>query len=219
MQILLNLKPEDKKGIYAVSKPVQRYSQIASTLPEFTTFVNKGEWGFDNRLAYALSHCQVNEEPYAFFVLNPELVGNKKSKRGTRDTYKNFFFPSQVIINPRIVEMPKDIEANVPKRDISKDAEGKVVQKITIKKEMTTNKIQIAEACMSFPYKKQKLVDRYYKIKVKYQVARQLFGISFLITKTEWCEGLKAHIFQHECQHLKGENMYYFTHPVGYKAA
>jgi hypothetical protein len=207
------LKPEVGSGIgiYTVSKPVKRYSDIASTLPEFIQFVNKAEWlKNDNRLAYAISHCQVEAHPYAFFVLNPDLVGDKKSKRGTKDTYQNFFFPSQVIINAKIIEAPDKIEASVPKRQITKTQDGKVSQSITINKQMVSNKIGLTEACMSFPHRTQKTVERYYRIRVKYQIVRKLFGIfTILVTKKEWCEGLKAHIFQHEIEHSEGKNMYY----------
>jgi peptide deformylase len=60
---------------------------------------------------------------------------------------------------------------------------------------------------MSFPDKKDKLVKRYYRIKVKYQIV--ILGGLFLKTKKEILEGLKAHVFQHEYDHAQGKNIFY----------
>ena len=58
---------------------------------------------------------------------------------------------------------------------------------------------------MSFPNRKPKNVEVYYRIKVRYQIPAW-YGLK---TKTEWVEGLKAHIFQHEINHAHGKNIYY----------
>ena len=60
------------------------------------------------------------------------------------------------------------------------------------------------EACMSFPFRKPKKVERFYKIRVKYYKP-SLFG---LVAKIKDLEGLAALIVQHESGHNSGRNIY-----------
>lgn len=64
----------------------------------------------------------------------------------------------------------------------------------------------IMEGCISFPFRHDKKVLRYKKVKVRYQVPRN--GDDELITKEEEIEGLLAQVFQHECQHAAGNHIY-----------
>lgn len=64
------------------------------------------------------------------------------------------------------------------------------------------------EACMSFPYRDPKRVLRYNRIKVTYQVP--VLGL-FMRTITEWAEGLRSQVYQHEYDHSQGENIFYKT--------
>src|SRR3990167_1841227 len=65
-------------------------------------------------------------------------------------------------------------------------------------------KERMEEACMSFPYRTAKKMDRYYVIKVKYQV-KGWFGLKIIEEETM---GLKAQIFQHEIDHCRGKSIY-----------
>lgn len=150
--------------------------------------------------AYAVSHCQVQKNNhYAFFVVAKDLINSKESP-------EKFSWPSQIIYNPQILETPATVEKNIPKRVVSKDKDGDVTHKIVRTRGMVSNSYEVEEACMSFNHKKAKKVMRYYRIKVKYQT-RGFFGR--IRTHTEWIEGLKAHIFQHEMDHMNGENIYF----------
>ena len=59
----------------------------------------------------------------------------------------------------------------------------------------------VKEGCLSFPFRGEKKVKRYRKIKVYYQDR-------YLQEHTKEFEGLPAQIFQHEIQHFNGENIY-----------
>lgn len=197
------------KGIYAISKTVKRWSEVKDIAEKFTNWLNINNGRFDGlyKTAFAISHCQVCEEPYRMFVVNKDLVRNKLYYKpdSKHQNNKNFYFPSQIILNAEILECPKKVQAKVPKREVVK-VDGKVTSKITTKEGEVNNMISVPDACMSFPDRKQKNMDIYYKIKVRYQI-KGWFG--FLRTKTEWVEGLKAHIFQHEIDHANALNIYY----------
>jgi len=207
---ILKPQPNSQIGIYAISKPVKKYSEIKNLLPKFIEFVNEGKFRDKEKGFIGVHHSQLEEKPFSFFILNKQLVGSAKSKRGTKDNYNNFFFPSQVIINPEILEAPEKIDRQVPKSNIVRGENGQIQRLITYKTESVSNKISIKEGCISFPHKDEKYVERYFRIKVRYQIVRKLFGIiPLMITKIEWCEGLKAHAFQHEIDHSNGKNIYY----------
>ena len=67
--------------------------------------------------------------------------------------------------------------------------------------------VELPEACMSFPYRKPKRMDRFNKFRIKYKVP-------FLWTwrtKVKDLEGLPAFIAQHEAGHTAGKNIYGLT--------
>lgn len=197
------------KGIYAISKPVKSWRQVKDTALKFANWLNTNNGKFDGiyKLAYAISHCQVCDEPYKMFVVHRQLVRPYWFHRINTKTEnnKNFYFPSQIILNAEILETPFKVKAQIPKRE-SVTENGKPGYKIVTKEGEVNNIISVPDACMSFPERKQKQVNIYFKIKVRYQY-KGIFG--FLRTKTEWVEGLKAHIFQHEVDHQNALNIYY----------
>jgi len=198
-----------EEGIYAVSAPVKRFSVIKDTAFNMVKWLNDNNGNFPEPYitAYAVSHCQVEAKPYHFFVVNKDLIGKKKDKKG-RNTSKNFYFPSQIIVNAEILEIPEKIKANKPERVVVKE-NGRVGTKVVIKEVMEKNKIGVPEACMSFLHRTQKTMERYYRVKVKYFIPKKILGFYYLSKRVEWVEGLKSHIFQHETDHAKGLNMYY----------
>lgn len=92
-----------------------------------------------------------------------------------KEVGKGKMFRAEVIVNPKIVEAKEE-----------------------------NNKERMDEACMSFPHRQVKKVERYSVIKVRYQI-RGWFGLK---TVEETATELKAQIFQHEIMHIQGKNIY-----------
>lgn len=206
-QISEKHEPRSDKGIYAVSKRVESYRQVSNLVNSLTSWLNTNNGQFDyddiHKTAYAIAHSQVADEPFDLFIVNEELI-NKYDIKTKGQNKSNFFFPSQAIFNARIIESPLKIKAKVPKREVV-TKNGSVDSKVVVTESDVNNKIQVSEGCMSFPHRTPKNVERFYRIKVKYQV-KGFFGLK---TITEWVEGLKAHIFQHEIDHAQGKNIYF----------
>lgn len=208
--VITKHEPSSKEGIYAISQPVRWFSPQIKVAERMKEWLNKENGHFPAPFvtAYAIAHCQVARFPYAFFVVSEQLL--LKTCFGMRPidknrNRKNFYFPDQCIFNARILEAPEKVSARVPKREVIKE-DGKIGSKITVTDGLVSNKIYVPDACMSFPDKKTtKNVERYYRVKVRYQI-KTWYGFK---TITEWVEGLKAHIFQHECDHFVAKNIYY----------
>ena len=66
--------------------------------------------------------------------------------------------------------------------------------------------ISIHEACMSFPFRNPKKVDRFANIKGRYQVT---FWFGTLRRKTKRLRDVSALIVQHENQHSSGSSIYF----------
>lgn len=169
---------------------------------------NNGSFSEPFITAYAVSHCQIGltEQakvvpigPFAFFIVNKQFLNKKESST-------NYSWPDQIIYNPEILETPETVTKDVPTREVSKDHDGNVSYKIVKKRGKVSNLYEVPEGCMSFQHKKEKKMMRYHTIKVKYQT-RGFFGQ--IRTHEEWIEGLKAHIFQHEMDHMEGNNIYF----------
>lgn len=144
------------------SKKVKNWKEIKSQVEELSVMVN-GKFEGPYKSAFALNHCQVTKDSFAFFVVHKSMV-----RKG--------LFKNQVVINPEITN--------------TKDCP----------------KMGMPEACMTFPHRKSKEIERYVRIDVKYQIPTW-FG--FLRTIKERVIGLKAQVFQHEIEHIFGKNMYY----------
>lgn len=65
--------------------------------------------------------------------------------------------------------------------------------------------VPFEDACMNFPFRKPKLLQRYYYIKVEYYVP-SLFGM--LRKKVKKIKGIPAFVVQHEIEHAEGKNIY-----------
>lgn len=194
---------ESGKGIYAISQRVNplKYKQLAEDMAKWLAEEN-GKFRGEFSNAYAISHCQVEEEPIAMFVVAPQLLGKSDKKHNQR----NFFFPAAAIFNAEILEAPEEVKAKVPNRVIARNPEtGKDEMRIELMEQTVTNKAYLKEACMSFSHRSEKTVERFLKIKVRYWYLWH--GVP--MRKTEWIEGLKAHIFQHELDHAAGKNIYF----------
>lgn len=61
------------------------------------------------------------------------------------------------------------------------------------------------EACMSFPFRKERRVDRMNKVTAEYYIP--FLGIFWRKTKRKF-DGLPAFILQHEIEHATGQNIY-----------
>jgi len=195
----------DNYGIYSISKSVGQFSDAIKEANRLKEWLNDNNGSFKgvNKYAYAISHCQVNKFPYSFFVVCDELVNSLKIEQTKGRNNTNFYFPKQEIFNAKILFSTDKIMGIVPERVPDKSEKG---YKIIQKKGLISNKISVPDSCMSFPNRIKKNVEVFFRIKVQYQVVG-LFGL--LINKREWVEGLKAHIFQHEINHLNGKNIYY----------
>ncbi len=79
-----------------------------------------------------------------------------------------------------------------------------VINPEIIEKDRTT-KTLVWEGCMSFPHKKDMALNRYDRIKVKYKIVNENLRLEEV---EEWVEGIKAQIFQHECEHGLGQAIY-----------
>lgn len=166
------------KPHYIVSREVRSYKEIRSKVKALKKFVNSEFTEGLFKTAYSLAHCEVESvEPYAFFVINSDFIKKK-------------VFKHQVIINPEIVNVPDKIkfEADEDKKEHD-------------------NTMSIQEACMMFPHRKPKRLDRPYRIEVKYQVPF-FFGL-FMKTVCEEFEGLQSQIFQHNLEHCLGKNIFF----------
>ncbi len=211
MNIVAKWDHRIEQGIHKVSAKVRSWSQIKADAEAIRDYMDNenGKFPAPYKSAYALSHCQmdVGADPFHFFVLNNEFIRGTM-ERGKKDTDKNFYFPSQIIVNAQILEAPEKLKVNKPMRNVVK-INGVMTPQVSIVESMEKNLISVPEACMSYPNRTKKNMDRFYRIKVRYQYPKTVLGVTFLRTKTEWAEGLKAHILQHEIDHANAKNMYY----------
>lgn len=184
---------------YKVSKPVSSFKEIAGQVKELVHFVDNGKYeGFYNK-AYAIAHTQVSETPYAFFVVANECVTNNPKMKW----YK--MFADRVIINPKIVEASEFREIDSNSEELKKL--GFDPAKLKVAKLKIPNTVEYNEMCMSFPFRTPKRIQRYSQITVQYQI-KGIFGLK---TIKATLLGIAAEIFQHECDHMQGKNIYFET--------
>lgn len=162
--------------------PVQKLSQIEHLIPGMLELVN-GHFQGKYAAAYAIHHAQVDRTPWNFFVVHRDLVDQGH-------------FPHAVIINPRIVSIPETVGTE----HMVKNEKGKDVEK------MTKNVFPMFESCMSFPWRTGKHVDRAMQVKVEFQTPGGLLGLK---KHKKTVSKISSHIFQHECEHAQGRNMFY----------
>lgn len=198
--------PDSGMGIYAISEVCKAGNALWSESEALTRWlnINNGNFEGDHRVAYAVSHCQVVDKPMAFFVVNREFINEMGLVSNRARNKKNFYFPAQAIFNAEILEAPEKLKRTIPKR--VPDENSPNGYRIIQEEGYVNNLIYVPDACMSFPHKKPKNVEVYHTVKVKYKTKGR-FG--FFKSHTEWVEGLKAHIFQHEIDHAHAINIYY----------
>lgn len=193
-------KVSAKVTFWNLKEVVKQAKEVCNFLDTNNESKFKGAW----KRAYAISHCQVTEEPFNFFVVSEDLL-HKGQKQTRTQNKRNWFFRSKVIFNPRIVEALDKIERVLPKIITKDEGNGKFTREVAGKEtKSVSNTLSAIDGCMSYPWCGEKKVERYHTIKVKYQILRSLFGFQWLSTVTEEVEGLKAHIFQHEVDHAYG---------------
>jgi peptide deformylase len=173
------------KNHFNPGRVVKSYKDIAAIVDEMIPFVDGGVDNGEYNSAFAISHSQVSDDPWAFFVVNSKFI--------ERPWKKGNYWPAHAIINPQILEASDKII-------IGKIGRPGIDERDDVRQNVRTYQ----EGCFSFPFRKPKNVRRYYKIKVRYQI-KAWYGLK---TITEEIEGLRAHIFQHEFQHSIGENIY-----------
>lgn len=205
---LIRTHHDSGKGIYAVSKHATA-TQARSIGREMAEWLAKTNGAFpgQHKSAFAISHSQIcgDENPLKMFVVVPEMVGGKRTGKINR---VNYYFPSAVIYNFRILKSPEKITIPFPVR-IRKPGPsngGKVEIEQRTERRSVDNKAWLEEACMSFPDHNSRKMERYFRIKVRYWYLRWGW---MPWRRTEWVEGLKAHIFQHENDHANAYPMYH----------
>lgn len=195
---------DDTTGIYALAVPAKR-KDIKVGL-EMARYMDEHEeqWGEDYGMkAWAIAHAQLHnvEKPLAMFAVHPSLVDKRLQDKNAR-------FPHRLILNPEILEAPeKLIRVKQYEKPVRRD--GKRVIELHDQKHEVVNIHEPKEGCMSFPGRKPRCVKRFFEIKVTYQYPVKILGFWFLRRKTETIEALKAQIFQHECEHMEGKNIYF----------
>jgi len=193
------------KGIYSKAKKAVP-SQIVAVAQEMTDWLDERNGTFIGSFsrAYAISHSQVADEPWNMFVVAKEMT-EAPEKGDRKHTSKNFYFPARVILNPEILEAEPTIKRLVPLRKLTTSGEMSLVSQ----EEDIDNMITVPEGCMSFPYRATRNMKRYFRIKVRYQYLTKVLGLTVTRSKTEWVEGLKSHMFQHEVEHACGKNIHF----------
>lgn len=207
MMQLIKPKRDEKWGIHAVSEHVADPREHMDTANEMIAWMDENNGKFEGYYAsgFAIAHCQVAEKPLKLFVVAKELV----REEGEGATKLSFIFPARAIWNAEIISAPVKVTRKMPKREVKYENHQAHVE-MSLEEKEVMNLYMVKEACMSFPYRNEKNVERYFRIKVKYQIVEKgLFNRDKITTVTEWVEGLKAHIFQHEIQHFKGEEIYH----------
>lgn len=74
--------------------------------------------------------------------------------------------------------------------------------------ELAESKMAVSEGCVSFPHRKERLVERYMLAIVGYDVPDPT-SASGLKRHEKEVSRILAQIFQHECDHGKGKNIHY----------
>lgn len=155
--------------------------------------------------AWALAHSQLEheEQPLTIFVVHKDLTDPKENPINAR-------FPSRTIFNPVILstKVVSTKTKTIMKTVLNPTTNRRELREVTETYEIP-NTITSKEGCMSFANRKPKNVERFFRIKVRYWYPVTILGFTFLWRRTEWCEGLKSFIFQHEIDHMSGNDVYH----------
>lgn len=182
---------------YKKSEPVKKYAEIEQEAHEMASMIDAKDFNGVHRAAFALAHAQVSTEPLAFFVLDKIFV------TPFQENGDDAVFEDRVIINPQILEAPIYLRTKgaLFRGHDEFDGEELIPGKMP-------NSRQYQEGCMSFPHRKAKRLNRFNKIKVRYQINGR-FGLKNV---TKWLEGLPSQVFQHEFDHTQGKNIFFEGH-------
>lgn len=150
------IQPPHKK----TARKVESLSQIKDFIEPMRAFTNSDNFPGRWQIAMAISHAQVSDDPYSFFIVHKNQA--------------KLFGGEDVIINAKIIE----------------EGIG----------------YRFDEACMSFPFRSTKSMERAYKIKVEYYVPRKIMGGLRKVVGD--FQGTEAVIFQHEIDHAHGKNIF-----------
>lgn len=197
-------KKNDTRGISAIA--VNAKTSDIPVADEMVAFMDAHEkvWADDyEKRAWAIAHGQVtdSEKPLRIFVVHP-LLTNEGDKINAR-------FPDRRIFNAEIVYAPLELTRIRPVKKTVMGEDGRRRVQLVDEELKTPNTFEPAEGCMTFPKRTPKLVDRVWCIRVRYFYPTTVLGITRLKKVEEWCEGLKAQIFQHELEHFEGKNIYF----------
>lgn len=209
---------ESGLGIYAPSRTVETkedWKDARACAEEMIAWLNETNGSFKGEFprAFAIGHCQVveHDHPWKLFVVAREMV--EGAPEVTKEqSLVNSIFEGQAIFNAEILEAPDKITRKVPERVVTKDPNDirKVSVEVQLKDKELDNTIRVKEGCMSFPLRSERNIDRKYRIKVRFQYLRKnLIGMTKVETFEGYVEGLKAHIFQHECDHFATKNIHF----------
>lgn len=204
---LIKPKRDETWGIHAISEQVKDPRKHMDVAAEMTAWLDENNGKFQGyyNSGFAIAHCQVAEKPLKLFVVAKELIGEE----GEGKTKLSFLFPARAIWNAEIVSAPVKVTRMMPKREVKYENHQAHVH-MSLEEKEVMNSYMVKEACMSFPYRNEKNVERNFRIKVRYQIIEKgLFNRDKVTTVTEWVEGLKAHIFQHETDHFAGKEIYH----------
>jgi len=174
---------------YKISKPVDSWGQIKDEAKEMLAFVDTPMKHRDYNKAHAIAHCQVSETPYAFFVVSGECVRDK-------------LFESRVIINPEILAAPTHRAIN---QTVEPNEKGEMAARELPALVMIPNALEYREPCFSFPFRGNKRILRYDRIKVRYRI-KTWWGLK---TIERELAGVASQIFQHEYDHTQGKNIFF----------
>lgn len=202
-------------GIFANSKRVETrkdWEEVIIIARETSKWLDEknGNFSGHHQKAYAIAYAQVAPvaDPWMFFVVEKSLLMPDDLPKESKQTLTNTFFEGQEIFNVEILEAPERIEKEIPMRRAvpDKDVKNQFHMELSMEKKLISNIINVPEACMSFPFRKERKMDRFYSIRVSYQYINQKGKVKDF---TGWVNGLKAHILQHEFDHFNAQNIFH----------
>jgi len=205
MELIIKPDHTKKQGIYAVAREANRHDIPLSQRMIKIMDENEEKWGKAfNMKAWAIAQSQLTDSthPLRIFVVHPSLlVGNPKNAK----------FPARAIFNPIILEAEKELVTykNVRKTVTNPKTGRREIHEAVPERCASPNIFEPVEGCMSFTHRQPRKVQRVFRITVRYWYPRKILGFWVLWRVTEQVEGLKSQIFQHELQHMEGENIFH----------
>jgi len=91
---------------------------------------------------------------------------------------------------------------------VAKDLGGLVIINPRILEKDKLSKVMSLEGCISYPFRPEKKVRRYAKIKLTYSVIEDLKNPKVVHVESRKIKDLTAFVCQHELQHLEGKSIF-----------